>query len=151
MTEQPTNSAASTRRGAVRLIFQYEGRQLRLLSREQIDMLAPPTDLLAGHESYQGFWVEVRDPDGLVLHRRIMPDPMKAAVEVFSNEPGASLRQVPVNQPQGTFAVLVPELEHADHLAIMRSAVGEGEQRTTLAATELARFPLTGNGQAGGS
>ena len=151
MTEPPTDSGASTRRGAVRMILQYEGRQLRLLSRERIDMLAPPSDPLEGHEGYRGFWVEVRDPDGRTLHRRVMPDPMEPAVEVFSDQPGASLHQVPVSKPQGIFAVLVHDLEHADHLAIVSSPVDEGGQRTTLAATELARFPLTDNGQAGGA
>lgn len=131
--------------------FAYEGRQLRLVFRERIDMLAPPTDALEGYEDHQGFWVEVRDPDGRTLHRRVMADPMEPAVEVFSAGPDASLRRVQVERPQGTFTVVVPDLESADHLAFVGTPEGDEGLRAESAATELARFPLTGDDEAGGA
>jgi len=124
----------------VRLIFEYEGRQVRLLSRQHLDMQPPPTDPVERYEGQQGFWIEVRDKGGHVLHRQIMQDPMREDAEVFSDEPGASVMRVPRSEVRGTFAVLVPDVEAADHLALMGSPPVAGAVRE--AASELARFPI---------
>ena len=124
----------------VRLILEYEGRQVRLLSRQHLDMQPPPTDPVEGYEGQQGFWIEVRDEGGRVLHRQIMQDPMREDAEVFSDEPGASMMRIPRSEARGTFTVLVPDVEAADHVALMGSPSGAGADRA--AASELARFPI---------
>jgi hypothetical protein len=139
MTEQ-NSIREPTPRGAVRLVFEYDGRQVRLVSRQRVDMQPPPTDPIEGYEGQQGFWVEVRDADGRTLHRRVMQDPI-ADAEVFSDEPGQSVMRVPVREPRGSFAILVPDSEDADHLALMSSPAVAGVRRGP--ATELARIPLT--------
>jgi hypothetical protein len=147
MSEQPSGTQPPPR-GAVRLIFEYEGRRLRLVSRTPVDMLAAPTDSLTGHETHHGFWVEVRDGDGRALHRRVLADPTEAA-EVFSNEPGQNLKRVSEPPERGTFTVLVPRFEAADHLAVLASPRDAGPALRARSATELGRFSLTDNDLAG--
>ncbi|MEU5884164.1 hypothetical protein [Spirillospora sp. NPDC047279] len=149
MSEEP-RGGVPRERGAVRLDFAYEGRRARLVSTERVDMVVPPTDALEGYEGQRGFWVEVRDPDGRTLHRRVMADPMDTTVEVFSAGPGASPQRVPAERPQGAFTVVVPDLEGADHLALVGVPEDAGGLRAGAAASELARFPLTGD-EAGGA
>jgi hypothetical protein len=127
---------------AVRLVFEYRGREVRLLSSEPSDALAPPTDQLDGYDDHLGVWFEVRTADGRALHRRVLVGDIEDTVEVF--EPGPSLRREPA-RGRGSFAVLVPDLADADHLSFLS---GAGSAARVEGATELARFPL---GRAGAS
>ena len=140
MSEQEmTPRPAPESRGAIRLIFEYEGEEVRLLSRQRVDMLPPPTDPQVV-DQVLGFWVEVRDPRNRVLHRQVMQDPVRGDVEAFSDDPDSSVMRIPISEPRGSFAVVVPALEEADHLAFMSSAPVEGA--ALGAAAELARFSL---------
>jgi hypothetical protein len=132
--------------GAVRLIIEYEGRQLRLVSKRRVDTLAPATDPLDSFGGRQGLWVEVRDRSGRVLHRQVMADPIGETVEVFDDVPGGAPRRVPSASRRGTFMVLVPDLADAEHLAVMDSSGGTRARTAAAEATEMARFPLTGDG-----
>ena len=49
---------------AVRLTFTYEGDEVCLVSRQPVEMIAPPTDRLSRYEGEQGFWIEVRSRQG---------------------------------------------------------------------------------------
>jgi hypothetical protein len=135
-------ASTEPRRRAVRLIFEYAGREVRMLSSEPVDALAPPTDQLDGYDDHLGVWVEVRTSDGRALHRRVLAGELEETVEVF--EPGPSLRREPARGRRGSFAVLVPDLADADHLAFLS---GAGSAARVEGATELARFPL-GQGSA---
>ena len=143
---QPGEPARERRPGVVRLVFEYEGDDVRLLSRRRVDMLAPPSDTLKGHERQQGFWAEVRSADGSTLYRHVMPDPVRRDVEVFSNDPEQSISRVPVDRPVGVFTLLVPETKGAEYLALVRSA----PELTGLRAgniIEVLRVPLTPKGE----
>jgi hypothetical protein len=129
--------------GAVRLVIEYEGRQLRLVSTRRVDTLAPATDPLDSFEGRQGLWAEVRDGTGRVLHRQVMADPIGDTVEVFDDVPGGAPRRVPSASRRGTFMVLIPDLADAEHLAVMDSPGGTLARTAAAEATELARFPLT--------
>jgi hypothetical protein len=48
----------------VRLTFTYEGDEVCLVSRQPVEMIAPPTDRLSRYEGEQGFWIEVRSRQG---------------------------------------------------------------------------------------
>jgi hypothetical protein len=138
---------------AVRLVFTYEGNDVRLVSQQPLEMIVPPTDTLSGYEGQQGFWVEVRTARDEVLHRQIMDDPLRQDVEVFSPDPAQSIFRVPVERPSGIIMVLVPDIDEADHVALISSA-GPGTDLDRAArgpATELARFSLrSGRKGAGG-
>ncbi|MGH3901173.1 MAG: hypothetical protein ACRDTA_23570 [Pseudonocardiaceae bacterium] len=130
-------------RGAVRMIFEYVGDDVRLVSARRVNMHAPPTDRLEGAEEHQGLWAEVRDTGGATLHRQVLADPVRRGVEVFSDDPAQGIVRAPVERPSGLFVVLVPDLGEADHLALFGSSPGPAGLRA--AANEILRVPLGTN------
>lgn len=130
-------------RGAVRMIFEYVGDDVRLVSARRVDMHVPPTDRLEGAEEHQGLWAEVRDTGGATLHRQVLADPVRRGVEVFSDDPAQGIVRAPVERPSGMFVVLVPDLGDADHLALFGSSPGPEGLRA--AASEILRVPLGTN------
>jgi hypothetical protein len=137
-------SSLPTPSKAVRLRFAYEGNDVRLEGQQPLEMVVPPTDALSGYEGEQGFWVEVRTAQDEVLHRQVMRDPLRQDVEVFSPDPTQSIVRAPVEQPSGAFTVLIPDIDEADHVALMSSAErGKAPEMVARSpATELARFSL---------
>ncbi|MFC9683866.1 hypothetical protein [Streptomyces sp. NPDC056948] len=125
---------------AVRLIFEYEGADIRLISRQQVEMIPPPSDQLENLRAAQGFWVEVRDTERNALYRRILHDPVRHDAEVFSEDPERTIARVPVQTPRGVFAVLVPDIEAADQVVLVGSPLGHGQ--ALAPAAELAHFAL---------
>ena len=144
----------------MRLTFTYEGEEVSLASRQPVEMIAPPTDQLSGYEGEQGFWIEVRTDREQTLHRRVMHNPLRHDVEVFSPDPERpSVSRVPLleENPSGSFVVVVPELDEADHLTLMSSAAPSSSSAAAARevsseeaaraqsggpATEFARFSL---------
>jgi len=135
----------------VRLTFTYEGDDVHLVGQQPVEMIIPPTDALSGYEGEQGFWVEVRSGQDETLHRRVMDDPLRQDVEVFSPDPEQSVARTPVEKPSGIFTVLVPDLDEADHVTLMTSAAPSIARETTVRgpATELARFSLRPGSEGG--
>jgi hypothetical protein len=144
---------------ALRLTFAYEGEEVRLQNLRPVEMIAPPGDELSGSE--QGFWIEVRDEKDDTLHRLVMEDPLSRDVEVFSPDPEHSVYRVPVEKPSGLFVVVVPDLEGADHVALMSSGAPSAAAREVSPevasrapagpAAEFARFPLRADHEGGES
>jgi hypothetical protein len=139
--QQPSSGQGAR---SVRLIFSYDGDDVRMESRQPVEMAAPPSDPVEGSQDETGFWTEVRDAQGTVLHRRIMHDPVRREAEVFSPDPGRSIVRAPIERPQGAFAVLVPLVPEADHVALMSTpAAGTA---VFAPATEIHRVSLTEEG-----
>jgi hypothetical protein len=131
--------------GAVRLVFEYQGQHVRLLSRQALDMTVMPSDPLTGHDTHHGFWVEVRDANDRPMHRIIMPDPTTVSREIYPTKPGESLRRLPVSDPRGMFVVLIPNFEQGHHVTLM-GAPESGDTPVMAergAMAERGRFPLT--------
>ena len=126
---------------AVRLTFSYNGDKMELLSRQEVDMLVPPTDPISEPKSRHGFWFEVKDDKGKTLYRKVQHDPVRSDVEVFSNDPKQPLMRVPVKEPKGIFSVVLPAAGAEHEVAFMRSAPPQGKKAAT-AAKEFARFPV---------
>jgi len=127
-------------------MFSYDGDDIRLESRELVAMVAPPSDPVDGFENQAGFWTEVRDGQGAVLHRRIMHDPVRRDAEVFSPDPDRSIRRVPDERPSGWFWVVVPVVPGADHVALMgvaASGAAEYAAPGSTPMTEMLRVDLT--------
>jgi len=138
--DRPDSTPSQRSQAAVRLTFAYDGDDVRLLSRHRVEMTIPPGDALEGHEAQAGFWAEVRGVDGRVLHRRVIHDPIQRSVELFSDDPEQTLSRVPVERPEGVFTLVVPDVEDADHVALISS--GPQLPGARAAAREIARFPL---------
>ncbi|MFN2495593.1 MAG: hypothetical protein ABR608_06770 [Pseudonocardiaceae bacterium] len=130
---------------AVRLVFDYEGDDVRLVSRQPVEMVVPPTDPVSGQEAELGSWVEVRSGQEATLYRRVIPGLFRADTEVFSPDPQYSVSRAPLDVPAGTVSVVVPELAEADHIALVSSArpsraEAVGAEGAPAAAVEVARF-----------
>jgi hypothetical protein len=138
---------------ALRLIFRFEGKDVRLVSQTPVEKILPPTDPLSEYEGEQGFWVEVRSRQDETLHRRVMHDPLQQDLEVFSPDSERSVFRAPVETPSGIFTVLVPDLDEADHVALMSSTTTARGREAAAGgpATELARFSLRFASEGGGA
>ena len=137
--------AQSTASGAVRLIFEYEGDEIRLVSQQDVDVIPPSGQATTAAEGQTGFWMEVRDPKLQVLHRQVMSDPVMTNPEVFSNEPGKTITRSETPLPKGAFTVLVPRMPDSDHLAFVRmdsDVRAKAASRLRAPAGEIARFSL---------
>jgi hypothetical protein len=95
------------------------------------------------------FVYELRGADSEVLHRVAAPDPIPRDVEVFSDDPEHTVERAPHPPREGVFTVLVPEIEAAEEVRLLRSAAPRGlaaeagPEAAAEAAVEVGRFKLT--------
>jgi hypothetical protein len=115
MTDAQTAGPASR---AVRLIFEYDGDNVRLVLQQPVDVAVTGFDLARTERA--GHFVEVRDAQGASLARVPVRDAMTASAEVFPEAPGQPITRVDV-PTQGAFTVVVPATEAARRVAIVRS------------------------------
>ena len=127
---------------AMRLIFEYEGNQVRLVSQQPVEMAITGSDIAQVEQP--GYYVDTRDARDRTLARVPARNAFSASVEVFPEKPGEPISRVDVAQPRGAFTVVVPIPEDAP--ASRATSPVEGDTQIT----ELARFPLTANAQGGG-
>jgi hypothetical protein len=134
---------------AVRLIFEYEGDQVRLIHQQPVDVAVTGFDLALGPVA--GHHVEVRGPQEELLSRVPVRNAMTASREVFPENPQDPIVRVDLPEARGAFTVIVPVVPQADHVALVRIApgtAGELAERATSPApgapevVELATFPL---------
>lgn len=143
MTQQPQPS----RRGSVRLIFEYNDDDIRLVHQQPVDMTVPGFD--TPREHIPGKHVEVRAADELVISRVPIRADLSPSVEIFSASPDEPISRVDMPEATGVFTVVVPVTDLADHVSVVQvpHTPAEGVQRGAPAAapeqpTELARFAL---------
>lgn len=123
-----------------RMTFSYEGDKIMLVSEQQVKMILPPSQPIEKIESTSGFSVVVLDKNETPIYRRVLENPIRHNVEIFSQDPAQSIRQMPMENPKGTFVVLVPELPNARHLEFIGHPP---HPEAHLKSTKLlARFPL---------
>lgn len=141
---EPLAAPEEAPRRAIRLVFEYEGDEVRLVSQSRIEKVLPQTDQSADALEFRGTWSEVRDADGATLDRRVLVDPMPRDAEVFPEQLGAEIRREPLERPSGVFTLLVPDVEGADHVAVLSNSPGQVGVRTAEAGpTELVRVDLS--------
>lgn len=92
---------------ALRLTFAYLGDELQLVNRQEILTPLAPSDPLLGDVARSGFWFELQNTDGRTLFRRVLFNPIRFGVEVFSDDPREPIRWQPVAEPQGLFELVV--------------------------------------------
>jgi hypothetical protein len=126
----------------LRLTFAYRGQEIELVSTQAVDMKVPPADALRWDEKSSGFWVVLRDAGGRPLYRRVTSDPIQTSVEFPSDDPKRPLARQDVASPEGVFVVLVPDLPQARTVALFSSGGASGQERTVVAAREIASFDL---------
>jgi hypothetical protein len=129
---------------AIRLVFAYDGDEVRLVSQARIEKVLPETGQPADALESRGTWSEVRDAGGATLDRRVLVDPMPRDAEVFPEHLGEEISREPLEHPRGVFTLLVPDIDGADHVAVLSNSPGQAGVRTADAPpTELIRVDLT--------
>lgn len=144
--------ATAPSRTTMRLTFSYDsadwaedGPLVRLLRREDLELTAPPSDPLTGPMTgLSGFWYELQDAHGQVLHRRRLHRPIRVTVEVPPEAPatgaaagedgGGGPSTHPVDRPSGTFELLAPVLYRARTLVLYSSPLDPARQYEAAAA-----------------
>jgi len=137
---------------SVRLIFEYEGDEVRLVMQQPVDIAVTGFD--AHPDVRPGHYVEVRDAADTMMTRVPVREAFSASAEVFPEQPGEPITRVDVARPSGAFTVVVPAPAAADHVAMVRIAPPAADAPRRLAAgatgpapgepevTEIARFAL---------
>ena len=134
---QTAGDAAYTPR-AVRVTFSYRGDHIDVVDVQRVVMFVPPGDAPA-HDTQSGFWLELRDRRGDVVHRQIMDHPMSSDYEVFPADGRGPIVRQPVARREGAFTVVVPDTPDAETLALMGSAPAAWRSG---AAREMVRFDM---------
>jgi hypothetical protein len=132
-------------RSSVRLLFGYEGREVQLLRKQWLDMVAPASDPIPKEgqerEARAGFWVDLLDSEGRVLYRQVLGEnPIAFAVSVYTGDEARPFEMQKLAEPRGEFIILVPDLPAAETVALHGSP--PEEEGFTAAAEEIARFAL---------
>ena len=138
---------------AVRLLFEYEGDQVRLVHQQPVDVAISGFDLAPEH--VPGHHVEVRGADEELLSRVPIRSAMSSSMEVFPEAPGDPITRTDLPQARGAFTVIVPAGPQADHVTVVQITTGEheaGELATRATSpvagaptvVELGSFPLQG-------
>lgn len=124
----------------LRLTFEYDGNNVRLISSQKVRMTLPASMAPHPEKNQAGFWYELRDANERTLYHRVMESPIRFDAEVFSNEEKGSIRRQEVLKPQGAFVLLVPDTPEAESIVLFGSS--SAPRTTALSANELARFKL---------
>ena len=103
----------------VRLIFEFDGDDVRHVSQQRVDVAVTGFDLAIGPP---GHYVETRDDAGDTLARVPARDAFAGSVEVFPEQPGEPITRVDVERRRGASTVVVPAPEPAQRVAVVRVA-----------------------------
>jgi hypothetical protein len=122
----------------LRLVFSYEGSDVRLLSADSVEMRSLPSDPLEKTGDNFGFWYELRDRQERPLYRRITQNPMRVSAEVLTDDPERPIAREELTAPRGEFVLFAPDLDEAATLVFVGAPPGPAVTR----ARELARFEL---------
>lgn len=116
---------------ALRLIFEYTGTEVRLVSQQPVDLA------VTGHDLHQdvraGHFVEVRDGADRPLSRVAAHSAFADSAEVFPEDHSEPITRVDTPGARGAFTVVVPAPAEADHVALIRVTAPPADQRTMSA------------------
>jgi hypothetical protein len=135
---QRNDRDSSTPVRATRLIFEYDGDNVRLVSEQSVEVAAATINQPAAEAT--GTFVDARDRSDRTLARVTAPHAFTTSVEVFPEAPGQAITRTDVPQPKGAFTVVVPTPDDTDHATIVSVARVRGAATPTV--SDLVSFPL---------
>jgi hypothetical protein len=143
----PEATAQGRAPGAVRLIFEYEGDTVRLVSQQPVDVVISGFD--AGDTANAGHFVETRRDDGTRLARVAARGAFASSAEVFPEDHSEPIVRVEAPS-RGAFTVVVPAAAEAAAVAVVRAAAGGAQApggpglAPGAGDVDLGVFPLEG-------
>jgi hypothetical protein len=147
-----TPQPASTQ--AVRLIFEYEGDRVNLVTKQPVNMVVTGFDI--AQASQLGYYIDARDANNKTLVRVPAHNAFDTSTEVFPEQAGDPIVRIDMPIPRGSFTVVVPVSDRASHVTIVRIAPREpdapflGERATSPVpgipeVIDVASFSLESN------
>ena len=151
--DMPVNNGPQPTK-AMRLIFEYEGDEVRLVSQQPVEMVIPGADL--SELSHSGYYVETKDSGGKALFRTKAHNAFSTSTEVFPEEKGKPITRVDLPKAKGAFTVITPLTTNTDHVSVMQIKPGRPGEEVTISNTtspvedaeeikEIASFKITLN------
>ena len=140
-----TEGDAAAQPSSIRLIFEYEGNDVRLVAQQPVDVAVTGFDLTRTNRP--GHYVETRDDAGAALARVPVHDAFAGSAEVFPEDPGQPITRVDA-PAQGAFTVVVPASPNAQRVAVVRLepapgiTAGPGTPFENVQTIDLASFEL---------
>jgi hypothetical protein len=116
------DSTNTNRPTAVRLIFEYDGDDVRLVFQQRVDVAVTGFNIAqasAPSHSAPGHYVEVRTSEGQSLTCVPVQGAFSRSAEVFG-EPGTPITRVELTRSASAFTVVVPASEAATHVSLLR-------------------------------
>lgn len=136
---------------ATRLIFEYDGDDVRLVAQQNVEMVVPAASASAQAVATDtpGFFLDARDAGGRTLARVAAQGAFARSAEVFPENHNEPITRVDVPQLRGAFTVTVPAADEADHVTLVRIAAPEAGPESGASASlrqarvvDVATFPL---------
>lgn len=146
----PDNASPQEPTRAIRLIFEYEGDEVRLISQHPVETAF--TDPGVSQVEHAAYYVDTRNASGQTLSRVKAHGAFMTSAEVFPEQHGEPITRVDVPNRKGAFTVVAPAHDDTDHVAVLKTparvvaATGaEGVSPDSAAAEvqEIASFPLS--------
>jgi hypothetical protein len=128
-----TTSSDQKRTNAERLTFSYEGNKIKLIEQQNIQKIVPPSVTVDTKNNRSGFWFEITGDKQDVLYRRIIDNPIKTDIEVFSDEKVTeSVSRHKASDIKGAFSIVIPDIPEAEGLDLFGSPIREEKGERTL-------------------
>lgn len=126
---------------ASRLTIQYRAGSFTLVSSASLLKVIPPSDQLPVTPlPVSGFWYELQSPQGEVVYRRIISDPITVYTEIPAPESSFVPERVEAPTAEAVLSILIPEIAGTNQLVLFSSPPGPvGKSQP---ATVVARIPV---------
>lgn len=130
---------------AIRLIFEYEGDQLRLVTQQTVEMVV--TDASPTSADAPGYYLDARDSGDRTLARVAAHGAFSRSTEVFPERHDEPIARIDAPRQRGAFTVTLPAVDEADHVTVVRivqgAERGAGVERVQPRVVDVASFPLS--------
>jgi hypothetical protein len=137
-------STRSQPQRAIRLIFEYDGEHVRLVTQQTVDMVVAET--YPPGAAAPGYYVDVRDARDSTLARAAAHGAFVGSKEVFPEHDDDRITRMDVQQQRGAFTVTLPATEEAHHVTVVKIETGvesvAARDRAEALAVDIASFPL---------
>jgi hypothetical protein len=130
---------------AIRLIFEYEGDEVRLVTQQTVEMVVADTSPASADAP--GYYLDARDAGDRTLARVPAHGAFSRSTEVFPERHDEPIARIDAQRQRGAFTVTLPAVEQADHVTVVRVVAGgergAGLDRVPPRVVDVASFPLS--------